>query len=105
MPRWTPWWSPTGKKKAAGVFRGQDIHPNDVHNPVSTVGQVMVPYFIHATPGQQYSGYLTWWTRHNVSIVPILDEAETLCGLITKSSLMTTLSHQYLDTERQGGNE
>ena len=40
-----------------------------------------------------------------MSIVPILDEAETLCGLITKSSLMTTLSHQYLDTEKTGGNE
>ena len=93
------------QKKLLGVVRARDSHPSDVRNPVSTVGQVMDPYFIHATPDSSILDILHLVDEHNVSIVPILDEAETLCGLITKSSLMTTLSHQYLDTEKTGGNE
>lgn len=65
----------------------------------------MDPHFIHATPDAVFWIFIHLVDEHNVSIVPILDEAETLCGLITKSSLMTTLSHQYLDTEKTGGNE
>lgn len=37
--------------------------------------------------------------EHNVSTIPVLDENRSLVGVITKSSLVTTLSHQYLDIE------
>ena len=38
----------------------------------------------------------------NVSALPIVEENGKLCGLITRSSLMTTLSHQYLDNQEGG---
>jgi osmoprotectant transport system ATP-binding protein len=37
--------------------------------------------------------------ENNVSTIPVLDENRSLVGVITKSSLVTTLSHQYLDVE------
>jgi osmoprotectant transport system ATP-binding protein len=33
-----------------------------------------------------------------LSAIPVIDEAGTVRGLITKSSLLTTMSQQYLDT-------
>lgn len=36
-----------------------------------------------------------------LSAIPVLDETKRLAGLITKSSLVTTLSQQFLDQEKQ----
>ena len=38
----------------------------------------------------------------NISALPIVEDSGKLCGLITRSSLMTTLSHQYLDNQEEG---
>ena len=87
-----------------GIIRARDILPANLRNPVTTVGQVMDPHYVHATPADNIVDILSLVDENNVSTVPILDEAGGLCGLITKSSLMTTLSHQYLDNDKTGGN-
>ena len=40
--------------------------------------------------------------EQNISALPIVEDSGKLCGLITRSSLMTTLSHQYLDNQEGG---
>lgn len=37
--------------------------------------------------------------EREISIIPVLEEREKLVGLITKASLVTTLSQQYIDAE------
>ncbi|MCL2568961.1 MAG: ABC transporter ATP-binding protein [Oscillospiraceae bacterium] len=37
-------------------------------------------------------------SEKGINTIPVVDERHVLVGLITKSSLLTTLSHQYLDT-------
>lgn len=36
-------------------------------------------------------------TEQQISTLPVVDERKCLCGLVTKSSLVTTLSQQYFD--------
>lgn len=43
-------------------------------------------------------------TENHASMVPVVDEQKRLLGLITRSSLVTTLSQQYFDYE-EGGTE
>lgn len=40
---------------------------------------------------------LTMVNEHNLSTVPVINKDERLCGVITKSSLVTTLSQQYIE--------
>lgn len=40
---------------------------------------------------------LTIVNENNLSTVPVINEDKKLCGLITKSSLVTTLSRQYIE--------
>lgn len=99
------WWSPTAEK-AAGGAPGPGHPSQRCAQPRSPPwARSWTPTLSTPTPDSSILDILHLVDEHNVSIVPILDEAETLCGLITKSSLMTTLSHQYLDTEKTGGNE
>ena len=41
----------------------------------------------------------------NISFVPVIDENSKLSGLITKSSLLSILSNQFIDDEEVDGNE
>lgn len=40
---------------------------------------------------------LTMVNEHNLSTVPVINKEERLCGVITKSSLVITLSQQYIE--------
>lgn len=40
---------------------------------------------------------LTMVNEHNLSTVPVINKEKRLCGVITKSSLVTTLSQQYIE--------
>ena len=40
-------------------------------------------------------------TEKQISTVPVVDDKNCLLGLITRSSLVTTLSQQYFDIEEE----
>ncbi len=93
-------------RKMLGIVRAKDLYfLLDHHKPGATIAQVMDTDFPHATPEDSIIDVLSIVEGHNVSTVPILSPEGLLQGLITRSSLMTTLSHQFLDTEIIGGSE
>ena len=73
-----------------------------LRNHRATVGQAMDTQFTSASPDASIIDLLALVQEKNVSALPIVEESGKLCGLITRSSLMTTLSHQYLDNQEGG---
>lgn len=84
-----------------GVIRAKDLyfHLEHSHNPGVTIAQIMDTSFLHAAPEDSIIDVLSIVEGNNVSSVPILNPDGILQGLITRSSLMTTLSHQFLDQD------
>ena len=62
----------------------------------------MDQHFASASPDASIIDLLALVQERNISALPIVEEDGRLCGLITRSSLMTTLSHQYLDNQEGG---
>ena len=62
----------------------------------------MDQHFASASPDASIIDLLALVREQNISALPIVEEDGRLCGLITRSSLMTTLSHQYLDNQEGG---
>lgn len=61
------------------------------------VSQVMHQNFKKVAPEENIVEILQTINGDDLSAIPVVDENGILQGLITKSSLLTTLSHQYLD--------
>ncbi|MDR2671510.1 MAG: ABC transporter ATP-binding protein [Oscillospiraceae bacterium] len=61
------------------------------------VSHVMRRQFEKVSPDENIVEVLQIVNRGGLSAVPVLDEAGAVAGLITKSSLLTTLSRPYLD--------
>ncbi|SFC16640.1 ABC transporter ATP-binding protein [Clostridium uliginosum] len=64
-----------------------------------SVQTVMNVNYIKADPEDSIIGVLELVKKNKISKVPVLNKEGLLKGLITKSSLVTTLSQQFLDTE------
>lgn len=87
------------QNKLLGIVRAKNIQGmKDRSLPVSAV---MNADYLKASPDDNIVSILSLVDENNVSNIPILDGNGTLCGLITKSSLVTTLSHQFLDAEEE----
>ena len=63
------------------------------------VNTIMSTDFLSVSPQDNIIEILKLVEENQVSNIPVIDESNTLLGLITKSSLVTTLSQQYLETE------
>ena len=92
------------KRQLLGLMRATDYRSILPHlrNHRATVGQAMDTQFTSASPDASIIDLLALVQEKNVSALPIVEESGKLCGLITRSSLMTTLSHQYLDNQEGG---
>jgi osmoprotectant transport system ATP-binding protein len=55
--------------------------------------------FLKVSPDNTIIDILTLVDENHVSGIPVTDDENKLLGLITKSSLVTTLSQQYIDTQ------
>lgn len=91
-------------RKLLGLLRAHDygaILPH-LRNHHATVAQAMDAQFVSAPPEASIIDLLALVQEKNVSALPIVEGDGTLRGLITRSSLMTTLSHQYLDNQEGG---
>ncbi|MDF2884854.1 MAG: opuAA [Clostridiaceae bacterium] len=63
------------------------------------VEEIMNTKFINVKPDDSIIGILETVKEHKIGQVPVIDDEGVLKGIITKSSLVTTLSSQFLDTE------
>ena len=62
-------------------------------------GEFLEKDFITAKLGDSIVELLKIVDANNVSTIPVVDESGTLKGLITRSSLITSLSQQFLEGE------
>ena len=80
-----------------GIIRARSIHAApDKSEPVHTV---MKPAQATADPNENIVALLKKVNSNNISNVPVVDENKRLLGLITNSSLVTTMSQQFIDFE------
>lgn len=83
--------------KLLGVIRAKEIQLQS--DRTQEVGKIMSTNYLSVSPTDSIIDVLTVVDENEVSNIPVVDENRILLGLITKSSLVTTLSQQYLDTE------
>ncbi len=80
-----------------GILAAKQIqNKTDRSAPVSTI---MNHDFVKVSPEDTIVNILEIVKQNKIAQVPVVDERGVLKGLITKSSLVTTLSQQFLDTE------
>ena len=80
-----------------GIIRARSIHAApDKSEPVYTV---MKPAQATADPNENIVALLKKVNSNNISNVPVVDENKRLLGFITNSSLVTTMSQQFIDFE------
>lgn len=82
-------------KKLEGIIKAKMIQKaKDKSIPVE---QIMTTKYFKLSPNDSIIDALKTINDNNTSTAPVLDENGILVGLITKSSLVTTLSQQYID--------
>lgn len=62
-------------------------------------GSVMMRDILHVAPQDTILDVLKLINEHRVSTVPVLEDSGVLLGLITRSSLVATMSSQFFETE------
>ncbi len=80
-----------------GVIYAKQIQPKSDYT--QEVGSIMTTDFLSVSPQNNIIEVLKTVEENHVTNIPVLDKDKILLGLITKSSLVTTLGQQYLDTE------
>lgn len=83
-------------KKLEGVVRAADIQM--LEDKAILAGKVMSKNFFKLSPQDSILTALKIFNENRISTAPVLNEAGMLVGIITRSSLMTTLSGQYMET-------
>lgn len=84
-----------------GVIRAKDLR--NVGDAGIPAKHLMKTDFPTASPGDSLVDVLSVVDRNDVSNLPVVNREGRLLGLITKSSLVTTMSRQFLN--REGGAE
>jgi osmoprotectant transport system ATP-binding protein len=80
-----------------GIITAKQIqNKTDRNIPVE---EIMNSRFISVQPDDSIIDILELVKEHKIGQVPVLDDFGVLKGIITKSSLVTTLSSQFLDME------
>lgn len=69
------------------------------------IGNLIKKPKVTAHPYDNIVDLLTMVNEHNASSVPVVDENNFLQGLVTTSTLVTTLSQQYISTEEENEND
>ncbi len=82
-------------QKFLGIIRAQNVHyAEDKNQPVSTLMQTARAT---ASLNENIVDVLEKINQNHITNIPVLDDDNTLLGLITHSSLVTTMSQQYID--------
>ncbi|WP_313073514.1 ABC transporter ATP-binding protein [Lacrimispora sp.] len=86
-----------GTRQLAGIVKAGRLR--GVEDRSRPAEEYMYEDFPSLLPEQSILDALKIVTENHVSTVPVVDEQKRLTGLITRSSLVTTLSQQYFDYE------
>jgi len=82
-----------------GIITAKGIQSQTEKNmPVATI---MEENFETISPEDNIIDILQTTNENHLSAIPVVSEGNVLQGLITTSSLVTTLSQQYLDTSEE----
>lgn len=84
-------------RELKGVIRAKQIQSQA--DRMQAVEKIMDKDLISTSPDDSILNVLKLVDENNISYVPVLDDNRTLLGLITKSSLVTTLSEQFIEVE------
>lgn len=84
-------------RELLGIIRAKQIQ--SAENMTQEAGKIMISEYQSVAPGDSIIDILKIVEEHGISCIPVTGENKVLKGLITKSSLVTTLSQQYLNTE------
>lgn len=80
-------------RKLEGMVKANELR--SVRDNTQSVEELLDKEFPHLLPNQNILDALKIVTEQGISTVPVTDEKGYLRGLVTKSSLVTTLSQQY----------
>lgn len=84
-------------RELRGIVKAKRLRNiQDKSQAVSTVMEVSYPNLL---PTGTILDALKIFNQYHTSTVPVIDRTHILKGLVTRSSLVTTLSQQYLDVE------
>lgn len=87
------------QKHLVGIITAKGIQSQTEKNmPVATI---MEENFETISPEDNIIDILQTTNENHLSAIPVVSEGNVLQGLITTSSLVTTLSQQYLDTSEE----
>lgn len=89
----------TKTRKLEGFVKAADIQK--ISDKTQPVGAVMSTQFVTLQPMETIIDALKIVNEYQTSTVPVVDEKGVLMGLLTNSSLVTTLSEQYMDMEEE----
>ncbi|MBD7910820.1 MULTISPECIES: ABC transporter ATP-binding protein [Clostridium] len=81
-------------KKLEGIIKAKDIRLSS--DKTTEVNNIINKEFLYANPKDTLIDILNMINDNDISNVPVLNEEGVLVGLITKSSLVTTLSDPYI---------
>lgn len=84
-------------RKMEGIVYAKRIHQQA--DKSQKVTSIMNQNYLSVSPDDTILDVLNIVNENNVSYIPVLSDDRRLLGLITKSSLVTTLSQQYLEEE------
>lgn len=84
-------------KKLVGILFAKQIRSQSDRS--ITAKQIMIKDYVSVAPEESIISILKTVDDNNISTIPVIDSDQLLLGLITKSSLVTTLSQQFLDTK------
>lgn len=84
-------------RKLIGVVNAKQIQ--EMSDRTKEVGDIMNTEFISVLPEESMIDILKLFDGNEASNIPVIDHEERLVGLITKSSLVNTLSQQYISEE------
>ena len=97
--RWTAlWWSTATAHCSAWYSQGRPPEENNY----GYVKDIMHPPLLSTSPDSDIISVLKALQNATTSNMPVVDADGKLEGLITKSSLVSTMSTQFLDTDGEG---
>lgn len=84
-------------KKLQGIVKAKQMRSID--DKSIQVSSILNNNYIYVSPNDTIIDILKIVNENNISTVPVLNDSGSLIGLITESSLVTTLSQQYIEEE------
>jgi len=84
-------------KKLRGIVKAKQMRLID--DKSIKISSVLDDNYIYVSPNDTIIDVLKSVNENNISTIPVLNDKGSLIGLITESSLVTTLSQQYIEEE------